>query len=66
MKRTVFALAVAAVTLAAVTVSQAAPIAPLPAGTAADQGNLTHVQYMWHGHSWAHCGWWHGHHRHCW
>jgi hypothetical protein len=65
MKRTVFALAVAAVTLAAVSVSQAAPIAPLPAGVSADQGNLTKV-YWWHGHRWGHCGWWHNHNWHCW
>jgi len=54
MIRTVVATAVAALVFAAVSgTSQAAPIAPLPAGIAADasHGSVTHV-------------WWH--HRHCW
>jgi len=54
MIRTVFAMAVAALVLAAVSgTSQAAPIAPLPTGVAADSshGNVTHVWYR---------------HRHCW
>jgi hypothetical protein len=59
MKRTVLAFAVAALTLAAASASQAAPIAPLPG--AATQGNVTQV--WWHHH---HCGWWHHHHWHCW
>lgn len=59
MKRTAFAFAVAALTLAAASVSQAAPIAPLPAGVSAAQGDLTKVQWGWH-------HWHHWHHRHCW
>ncbi len=53
MIRTVFAMAVAALVFAAVSgTSQAAPMAPLPAGVAAaDHGAVTHVWY---------------HHRHCW
>ena len=57
MLRTMFAMAVAGLVLAAVSgTSQAAPIAPLPAGVAAhdagnDSGNLTKVYW---------------HHRHCW
>jgi hypothetical protein len=66
MIRTVFAMAVAALVLAAVSgTSQAAPIAPLPAGAASGQGNFTQV--YWH-HGWHH-GWhggWHRHWRHCW
>jgi len=48
-----FAMAVAALVFAAVSgTSQAAPMAPLPAGvTAADHGYVTHV---------------HWHYRHCW
>jgi hypothetical protein len=55
MLRTVFAMAVVALCLAAVPgTSQASPIAPLPAGiTATDHGSVTHVR------------WWR-HHRHCW
>jgi len=64
MKLTVLAAAVAALTLAAVSVSQAAPIAPPATGIA--RGNLTQVQYRWHGRNWGHCGWWHHHHWHCW
>jgi hypothetical protein len=55
MKRTALAFAVAALTLAAVSVSQAAPVAPLAAGVAAGN-NVTHVQY-WR---------WHHRHHHCW
>ncbi len=64
MIRTVFAMAVAALLLAAVSgTSQAAPIAPLPAGAASGHDNLTQV--YWH-HGWHH-GWgWHRHWRHCW
>jgi Spy/CpxP family protein refolding chaperone len=57
MKRTLCAFAVAALTLAAVSVSQAAPVAPLPAGVAAQHGNLTHVRWR--------CWWGPHHHRHC-
>jgi hypothetical protein len=52
MKRTVFAFAVAALALAAMPVSQAAPIAPLGSGVTTSGSNVTQV-------------WWH-HHRHCW
>ena len=62
MKRTIFAFAVAAVTLAAVAVTQAAPIAPLPAGVASGQSNLTQVWWRYHHH---HC-WWRYGYRHCW
>jgi len=53
--RTVFAMAVATLVLAAVSgTSQAAPIAPLQGVTsAADNGTVTQVR------------WWR-HHRHCW
>jgi hypothetical protein len=65
MIRTVFAMAVAALVLAAVSgTSQAAPIAPLPAGVAAaDHGTVTHVWWHRHRHCWRgrwghlHCGW---------
>ncbi|HUI15472.1 MAG TPA: hypothetical protein VL048_18600 [Xanthobacteraceae bacterium] len=55
MIRTVFAMAVATLLMAAVSgTSQAAPIAPLPANVAAgDHGAVTHV-------------WWYRHYRHCW
>ena len=47
MIRTIFAMAVAALVLAAVSgTSQAAPIAPLSAGAASGQGDLTQV--YWH------------------
>jgi hypothetical protein len=53
MRRIVLAFAVAALTLAAVPASQAAPIAPLASGVAADHSSaVTKV-------------WWR-HHRHCW
>jgi len=60
MIRTVFAAAISALVLAAVSnASQAAPIAPLPAGMAAEYGAVTKVHCHWH---------WHHHHhwRHCW
>ena len=74
MIRTAFAIAVAASVLAAVPeVSQAAPIAPLPAGMAheAAAGNLIQAwcgwrcrhYYRWH--YWHHCYWRYGY-RHCW
>ena len=56
MTRTIFAMAVAGLLFAAVSgTSQAAPIAPLAAGAATAQGNLTQV--YWHRYGW---------HRHCW
>jgi hypothetical protein len=69
MIRTVFAMAVAALVLAAVSgTSQAAPIAPLPAATSG-QSDLTQVYW----HRGYHYGWhrgyhygWHRHWRHCW
>jgi len=55
MKGTLFAIAVAALSLVAVSgVAQAAPASPLPAGITADHSNLTTVQY------------WRWHHRRCW
>ena len=68
MTRTVFAMAVAGAIFASLAgVSQAAPIAPLPAGAAADHGAVTQV--YWHGGwrrgwGWRGGGW--GWHRHCW
>jgi hypothetical protein len=60
MKRTVFAIAIAATALATVSgSSQAAPIAPLPTAVTADHRNVTDVRWWgWH----AHWGWhpyWH-------
>jgi hypothetical protein len=58
MTRTLFAMAVAGLVFAAVSgTSQAAPIAPLAAGAAADHGGLTQVYWYHHPHYW---------HRHCW
>ncbi len=67
MIRTFFAMAVAAFVFAAVYgTSQAAPIAPLPAGVAADtsHSDVTHVWWRrgWHRHCWR--GRWG--HMHCW
>ncbi len=63
MTRTLFAMAVAGVIFAAVPGSsaQAAPVAPLPVGAAADHGPVTQVQWgpRWHRH-WG----WRG--RRCW
>jgi hypothetical protein len=61
MTRTIVAMAVAGLIFAAVSgTSQAAPMAPLPAGVATDRGAVTQV--YWHG-GWRR-GW--GWHRHCW
>lgn len=71
MIRTAFAIAVTALVFATVSgVSQAAPIAPIPAGVAneAAAGNLTQVWCGWrcrHWHRWHRC-WWRGGYRHCW
>jgi hypothetical protein len=65
-----FAMAVAALVLAAVSgTSQAAPIAPLSAGAASGQGDLKQVYWHhgWHGgwhRRWRHC-WWHRGYRVC-
>jgi hypothetical protein len=80
MIRTVFAMAVATLAIAAVSgTSQAAPIAPLSAGVIADTPGVTPVYYHhryyhhryyyrhrhhYHRH-WRHCWWRHGY-RHCW
>ena len=71
MTRTMFAMAVAGLVFAAVSgTSQAAPIAPLPAGCSAEAGNLTPVYYhryhyhRYHRH-WRHC-WWHRGYRRLW
>jgi hypothetical protein len=49
MLRTVFAIAAALVTFAAVSgTSQATPIAPLSAGIQSETGNLTPVYYYYH------------------
>jgi hypothetical protein len=62
MTRTIFAMAVAGLIFAAVSgTSQAAPMAPLPAGVATDHDAVTQV--YWHG-GWRRGGW--GWHRHCW
>ena len=61
MTRTLFAMAVAGAIFASLSgASQAAPMAPLPAGAAPDHAVVTQV--YWHG-GW-HRGW--GWHRHCW
>jgi hypothetical protein len=58
MLRTMFAMTVAGLLLAAVSgTSQAAPIAPLPAAAASEQGNLTQVYWRYHRHCWRG---WHG------
>lgn len=66
MKKTVLALAAAALTLAAVSAAQAAPMAPLSSGVATGHDNLTQVQYWWHHRHWGHCGWGPYHHWRCW
>ena len=76
MIRTVFAMAVAALVVVAVPQrSQAAPIAPLPAGVIAGTSSVTTAYYhRWHYYHrhryyyhrhWRHCWWRHGY-RHCW
>ena len=69
MRGTVFAVAVAALALAAVSgISQAAPIAPLPAAASTDAGSVTPVYYYhryYHPYYHRHCGWYHGYRR-CW
>jgi hypothetical protein len=61
MKRTVFAMAVVALVLAAVSgTSQAAPIAALPAAASTDVGSVTPVYYYrryYHPYYHRHCGW---------
>jgi hypothetical protein len=80
MIRTIFAMAVATLAVATVSVtSQAAPIAPLLAGVITDTPGVTPVYYHhryyhhryyyrhrhhYHRH-WRHCWWRHGY-RHCW
>ncbi len=60
MTRILFAMVVAGVIFAGVSAtSQAAPVAPLPAGAAADHSAVTQV--YWRGRGW-HRGW----HRRCW
>ena len=61
MTRTIFAMAVAGVIFAAVSgTSQAAPIAPLPAGVANDSSGITQVYWRggWRG-GWHGGGYWH-------
>jgi hypothetical protein len=66
MIRTVFAMAVAALVLAAVSgTSQAAPIAPLPGARSIDAGNVTSVYYHYYHRHWRHCVWHRGYRR-CW
>ena len=63
MTRTVFAIAAAALLLAAVAgTSQATPIAPLTGVGSADTAQVTQVWWHHHHH---HC-WWHHGYRHCW
>jgi hypothetical protein len=59
MTRTIFAMAVAGLICAAVSgTSQAAPIAPLPAGVTSESSGLTQVYWhRWHRHCWRG---WHG------
>jgi ABC-type glycerol-3-phosphate transport system substrate-binding protein len=64
MTRIVFAMAVAAMLMLAVSgTSQAAPIAPLSGAVTADQSNVTPV--YWYHHRWYHHRWYR-HHRRCW
>jgi len=66
MTRTIFAMAVAGVIFAAVSgTSQAAPIAPLPAGVANDSSAITQVYWRggWRGGGYGHRPYWH---RRCW
>ena len=64
MTRIVFAMAVAAMLMLAVSgTSQAAPIAPLSGVATADQSNVTPV--YWYHHRWYHHRWYR-HHRRCW
>jgi hypothetical protein len=70
MIRTVFAMAVATLVVAAVSgTSQAAPIAPLSTGVVAGTPGITpvyyHHRYYYHRH-WYHRHWYHRHWRHCW
>jgi hypothetical protein len=61
-----FAVAVAVLAFAAVSgVSQATPIAPLPAAIAGNSGAGNITQVYWHHHHHHHCWWRHGY-RHCW
>jgi hypothetical protein len=56
-------MAVAGLVFAAVTsISQAAPMAPLPGATATDHGTVTQVRWWGHRHCWRGR---HGH-LHCW
>ena len=69
MIRTAFAVVIGALAFTTVSgISQAAPVAPLPAGVASDAaaGNLTQVWWHHH-HHWHHHHWWWRHgYRHCW
>jgi hypothetical protein len=62
MKQIVIAGAVAALTLVAVPVAQAAPMAPLPSSsvTTVGHGNLVQVQWWWHNRRWGHRRCWRG------
>jgi hypothetical protein len=69
MKRSAFAIAVAALALVAVSgASQAAPIAPLPTGVTASHEHPTQVQYWRHRWWWRHHPrwWWRRHHPRWW
>jgi hypothetical protein len=59
MIRTIFAIAVAGLLVAAVSgTSQAAAIAPLPGVAAAKTGQATQVRYCWRGYyGRLHCRW---------
>jgi hypothetical protein len=68
MIRTAFAIAVATLILAAASgISQATPIAPLPAGVASEvnSGNVTQAYCGWRCRHWHRC-WWRNGYRRCW
>jgi|GEM_PF-1744725 hypothetical protein len=69
MIRLAFAVVIGALAFTTVSgISQAAPVAPLPARVASDAaaGNLTQVWWHHH-HHWHHHHWWWRHgYRHCW
>jgi len=59
MRKTILVFAVAMLAFAAVPVSQAAPIAPLPAGASTAHSNVVQA-YYWRGHRWGHRRCWRG------
>ena len=63
--RTVIFIVAAAISASVSGISQAAPIAPLPAAVTADTGNLTPVYYYGHHYRYhSHYRYYHRHHYH--